>query len=274
MITRTLPTRDVTLSDGRRLYYQQDLSRQHAALGTSASVYQTKRGPAGALRVLLTIDDLPERGEHYHLSASYPDHMPTPDEMLAVVAALLPGGRYGALTPERNRHALHGHVVHLVEETPTYVAQREASSGAEAGDVYAQTPPPAPADADAPPDGVAEILEAVRVELGLAPPFTTERFREALDRLRARRGLEPGALPPYTCTERNEAGTGFVIPYPADAPRVDQEHAKYHGLAHVMLKHQPLAAGIYTAAQERDAEAMADALMTVSLNDVPANEGA
>ncbi len=125
MPTRTLPTRDVTLADGRRLYYQQGESRQYAASGKHASVYMTKRGPDGALRILVTVDEEPERGEHYHLSASYPDFTPTPDEMLAVVAALLPGGQYGAMTPESHpQQALHGHVVHLIEEPPAYAARR------------------------------------------------------------------------------------------------------------------------------------------------------
>ena len=67
MPTRTLPTRDVTLADGRRLYYQQEESRRCAEAGKHASVYMTKRGPHGALRILITVDDEPERGEHYHL---------------------------------------------------------------------------------------------------------------------------------------------------------------------------------------------------------------
>ncbi len=61
MPTRTLPTRDVTLADGRRLYYQQGESGQHAAADKPASVYMTKRGPDGALRILVTVDDEPAR---------------------------------------------------------------------------------------------------------------------------------------------------------------------------------------------------------------------
>ncbi len=90
MPMRTLPTCDVTLADGRRLYYQHEKSRQYADQGKQASVYMTKRGPDGALRILLTVDDEPERGEHYHLSGSYPEQTPTPDEMVAVVAAPRP----------------------------------------------------------------------------------------------------------------------------------------------------------------------------------------
>jgi len=85
----------------------------------------TKHGPDGALRILVTVDEEPERGEHYHLSASYPSYTPTPDEMLAVLTALLPGGQYGAMTPESHlAQALHGHVVHLIEDTPAYAARR------------------------------------------------------------------------------------------------------------------------------------------------------
>ena len=82
MTTRTVPTRDVTLADGRCLYYQHDESRRHAEAGTHASVYLTKRGPDGALRILITVDDAPDYGEHYHLSGSYPERTPTPDEMM------------------------------------------------------------------------------------------------------------------------------------------------------------------------------------------------
>jgi len=98
MPTRTLPTRDVTLADGRRLYYQQGESRQHAAAGKQTSVYMSKRGPDGALHILITVDDEPARGEHYHLSGSYPARTPTPDEMVAALRALIAGGAasYGA----------------------------------------------------------------------------------------------------------------------------------------------------------------------------------
>ncbi len=84
MPTRTLPRHDVTLADGRRLYYNQNESRRIADSGSAGSVYTTKPGPAGALRVLVTIDQEPQRGEHYHLSGSYPEHTPTLDEMLAL----------------------------------------------------------------------------------------------------------------------------------------------------------------------------------------------
>jgi len=65
MPTRTLPTRDMTLADRRCLYYQQGESRQHANQGQHASVYMTKRGSDGALRILITVDDEPERVEPY-----------------------------------------------------------------------------------------------------------------------------------------------------------------------------------------------------------------
>ena len=54
MPTRTLPTRDVTLADGRRLYYQQEESRRCAEAGKATAVYMTKRGPDGALHILIT----------------------------------------------------------------------------------------------------------------------------------------------------------------------------------------------------------------------------
>jgi len=267
MPTRTLPTRDVTLADGRRLYHQQGESRQYAASGKHASVYMTKRGPDGALRILITVDDEPERDEHYHLSASYPDFTPTPDEMLAVVAALLPGGQYGAMTPESHpQQALHGHVVHLVEEPPAYLAGRAEGpptpaevyidSGARPGAHALRGPTPQHTDH-------ATLVRAVREELGLIPPFTTAAFRAALDRLRGRRGLAPGALPPYDCTRKDEAGQRYVIPVPAYAAIVEREHATAHGLAHLIAKHAPLAAGIYTSDQEREAEGIADALCTL-----------
>ena len=70
MPTRTLPTRDVTLADGHRLYDQHDESRQHAEAGTQASVYRTKRGPDGALHLLITVNDEPTHGARDHPSTS------------------------------------------------------------------------------------------------------------------------------------------------------------------------------------------------------------
>jgi len=270
MTTRTVPTRDVTLADGRRLYYQQGESRQHAEAGKQASVYMTKRGPDGALRILVTVDDEPARGEHYHLSGSYPARTPTPEEMLAALTVLIPGsGQFGAVTPERNRHALHGHVVHLVEETPQYLARR-AREGQPRDDttaeVYARGESSPAID---PTDEVAkraEQLRMVRDDFGLTPPFTTAALRDALDQVRARRGLPPGWLPTYSCTERRGVrGENIVIPYPSNVPKAEQEHAQFHGIAHIMLEHQQLATGVYTAEQERDAEEWADEMMTYSI---------
>jgi len=277
MPTRTLPTRDVTLADGRRLYYQQGESRQHAEAGTQVSVYMTKRGPDGALRILITVDDAPDYGEHYHLSSSYPERTPTPDEMMDALKVLIPGGgQFGALTPERNSQALHGHVVHLVEETPQYLARR-ARAGQPRDDttaeVYARdAPSPAAAGAR---DGEGEReggptheerLAMVRDDFGLTPPFSTAALRDALDQVRARRGLPPGWLPTYACTERRGGrGENIVINYPSNVPKAEQEHAQFHGIAHIMLDHQHLATGVYTAEQEREAEEFADEMMTYSI---------
>ncbi len=273
MPTRTLPTRDVTLADGRRLYYQQGESRQHAETGTQASVYMSKRGPDGALRILITVDDEPERGEHYHLSGSYPERTPTPDEMLEALKVLIPGGgQFGAITPERNRYARHGHVVHLIEETPQYLAQRarEESPRDDAAEVYAQgelSSPIAPTDEAA---KRVEQLRMVRDDFGLTPPFTSADLRDALDQVRARRGLPPGWLPTYSCTERRgDRGENIVIPVPSNVPKAEQEHATFHGLGHLMLDHPQLATGVYTVEQERAAEAFADAMMTYAICGIP-----
>jgi len=274
MPMRTLPTRDVTLADGRRLYYQHDESRRHVEVGRQASVYLTKRGPDGALRLLITVDDEPAYGEHYHLSGSYPARTPTPDEMMAALKVLIPGGgQFGAVTPAHNRHALHGHVVHLVEETPQYLAHR-AREGEPRDDspakVYARAEP---SPAIAPTDDVAkraEHLRLVRDDLGLTPPFTSADLRDALDQVRARRGLPPGWLPTYSCTERRGArGENVVIPVPSNVPKAEQEHATFHGLGHLMLDHPQLATGVYTIEQERAAEAFADTMMTYSICGVP-----
>jgi len=278
MPTRTLPTRDVTLADGRRLYYQQGESRQHAAQGHHASVYMTKRGPDGALRILITVDDEPDYGEHYHLSGSYPERTPTPDEMVAALKVLIPGGgQFGAVTPERNRHALHGHVVHLVEETPQYLALRahEGQPRDEAtAEVYAHA---GPSPTIAPIDEAAkraEQLRMVRDDFGLTPPFTTAELRDALDQVRARRGLPPGWLPTYSCTERRGArGEHIVIPYPSNVPKAEQEHAKFHGIAHIMLEHKQLTTGVYAMEQEREAEEFADEMMTYSICGDEEDEG-
>jgi len=272
MPTRTLPTRDVTLADGRRLYYNADESRRTMSSGQAGSVYLTKRGPAGVLRVLVTIDQEPERGEHYHLSASYPEHTPTPDEVLAVAAALLPGGgHFGAMTPETNKHSLHGHVVHLIEDTPVFLAAHPDAQAAEGKPAALYIRTPAPEEESAPEDTATALdrrLRLFREELGLVPPFTSRDYRTALDRRRARRGLTPGALPVATCTEQRTGADGrpsFVVPVPAGPLSIEQEHATFHGMAHILRRHQQLATGLYTAEQEREAEALADALMTYSV---------
>ncbi len=54
----------------------------------------------------------------------------------------------------------------------------------------------------------------------------------------------------------------WLHPVPAYAALVEREHATLHGLAHLIVKHAPLAAGIYAADQEREAEDAADALFT------------
>ncbi len=265
MPTRTLPTRDVTLADGRRLYYQQGESRQYAASGKHASVYMTKRGPDGALRILITVDDEPDYGEHYHLSGSYPERTPTPDEMMAALKVLIPGGgQFGAITPERNRHALHGHVVHLVEETPRSIARHAAADAEKPAEVYARSAgSPTRTDATDNTAKLTERLEHLRIDLGLVPPFTAAELREALDQVRARRGVRPGTPPPYSCTEQR--GKNIMIPYPSDLSPSEQEHAQWHGIAHLIREHQQLTTGIYTAEQERDAEGWADEMMTYAL---------
>ena len=216
------------------------------------------------------------RGEHYHLSGSYPERTPTPDEMVAALKVLIPGGgQFGAVTPERNRHALHGHVVHLIEEPPQYLAQhaREGQPRDKTtAEVYARSessPPIAPTDAAAPH---AAYLRMVRDDFGLTPPFTTAELRDDLDQVRARRGLPRGWLPPYSCTEKRDKDT--MIPYPSNVPKAEQEHAKWHGIAHIVLEHMQLATGVYAVEQEREAEAWADVMMTFSvcgtLDDMPA----
>ena len=253
MPTRTLPTRDVTLADGHRLYYQQGESRQHAAHGKHASVYMTKRGPDGALRILITVDDEPDYGEHNHLSGSYPERTPTPDEMMAALKVLIPGGgQFGAITPARNRHALHGHVIHLMEETPQYLAQRAREGQPRdetTAEVYARSEPSPAADPEDEAATHAEYLRMVRDDFGLTPPFTTAELRDALDQVRARRGLPLGWLPTYSCTEKRDKDV--MIPYPSNVPKAEQEHAKWHGIAHVVLEHPQLATGVYAVEQER-----------------------
>ncbi len=261
MLMRTLPTRDVTLADGRRLYYQHAESRRHAEAGVAASVYMSKRGPDGALRILITVDDEPDYGEHYHLSGSYPERTPTPDEMVATLRALIPGGgQFGVMTPERNPKLMHGHVVHLIEETPHYLA-RHGGGVATPAEVYAHSEaPPTRTDAADATATFADRLEHLRIDLGLVPPFTTAELREALDQVRARRGMRPGTPPLYSCTEQR--GKDIIIPYPSHLSPSEQEHAQWHGIAHLIREHQQLATGIYTAEQERYAEGWADAMMT------------
>jgi len=270
MPTRTLPARDVTLADGRRLYYKAEESAHIAADGgRPSSLHTTKRGPNGVLRVIITVDDDPDLGEHYHLSTSYPEHTPTPDEVLAVAAALLPdGGHFGAMTPETNKHSLHGHVVHLIEEPPGSArAARRTDNPPSPEAVYITSDDrpgaqalrrPTPSHADHP-----TLIRAVREELGLAPPFTAPQFRTALDRLRGRRGVLPGTLSPYMCIAKDEQRGTYVIPVPEYAALVEREHAVLHGLGHLLAEHTPLTDGLYTMAQEREAEGVADALFTL-----------
>lgn len=114
---------------------------------------------------------------------------------------------------------------------------------------------------------VAEIQRALREELGLCIPFTAEEFRTALDRARACRGIRPGELPLLRCTQQQTGGT-FVIPVPQALSRVEQEHLKFHQLAHIVLKHTRLGKTVYSAEEERDAEAFADAMMAQGLGTV------
>jgi len=224
MPTRTLPTRDVTLADGRRLYYQQEESRRCAEAGKATAVYMTKRGPDGALRILITVDDEPERGEHYHLSGSYPERTPTPDEMMDALKILIPGGgQFGALTPERNAQALHGHVVHLVEETPQYLARR-ARAGQPRDDTTAEvyalgapSPPIAPTDDAA---KRAEQLRMVRDDFGLTPPFTAVDCATPSTRCALAAASRPVGCPP-TPAPSGAARTARTLSFPtrATSPR-------------------------------------------------------
>jgi hypothetical protein len=111
---------------------------------------------------------------------------------------------------------------------------------------------------------VAELQRALREDFGLRIPFTAEEFRTALDRVRARRGMRPGELPPLRCTCRQPDGT-FVIPVPRELSPAEQEHLKYHQLAHIVLKHAQSGKTHYTTREERDAEAFADAMMAQGL---------
>ncbi len=225
MPTRTLPTRDVTLVDGRRLYYQQGESRQHANQGQHASVYMTKRGPDGALRILITVDDEPARGEHYHLSGSYPERTPTPDEMVAALKVLIPGGgQFGAVTPERNRHALHGHVVHLIEEPPQYLAQhaREGQPRDETtAEVYARSESSPPI---APTDDAATRQRGDACSVSAHGPRRL-RTHPALHDRRITRRPRPGARPPRPPTRlaaplllHRETRQGHHDPLPEQCP--------------------------------------------------------
>jgi hypothetical protein len=113
---------------------------------------------------------------------------------------------------------------------------------------------------------VAALQRALREELGLSIPFTSEEYRAALGRVRAQRGRTPSqqALP---CTQVQADGT-FVLPVPEDLSPIEQEHRKFHQLAHVVLKHVRPGKTTYTAEEERYAEAFADAMMAQGLGSV------
>jgi len=156
-----------------------------------------------------------------------------------------------------------------MEETPQYLAQRAREGQPRdetTAEVYARSEPSPAADPEDEAATHAEQLRMIRDDFGLTPPFTTAELRDALDQVRARRGLPPGWLPTYSCTERRGTrGEHIVIPYPSNVPQAEQEHAQYHGIAHLMLEHTQLATGVYTAEQEREAEAFADEMMTYAI---------
>lgn len=113
---------------------------------------------------------------------------------------------------------------------------------------------------------VAALQRALREELGLRIPFTAEEYRAALDRVRAQRGTASGDLE-LPCTQLRENGT-FVLPVPEYLSLVEQEHRKFHQLAHVVLKHARPGKTRYTAEEEQYAEAFADAMMAQGLGTV------
>lgn len=284
MPQRTLPTRDLTMPGGARLYYKGDLSQR---LGVSAhgSLYESTRA-AGNLHVVLTIDETPKRGEHYHLSISAPDRTPAAEELVAVCRAFFDeetARRFSAVDPAHNPHSMQGHVVHLFEDTEQFRADQadrrhEAAIIGEADGTVSVHGPGRAKDlkhAAAVQAALAgptrpqrrtdqtehEVLvRAVHEELGLSVPFTVEEFAAAFDRV-----YPPAVRARHrpACTTRQ--GRNVTIPVPSGVRVLEEAFHTYHGLMHVALEHAADRSGRYTAAQEEQADLAALAMMTYSL---------
>ncbi len=113
---------------------------------------------------------------------------------------------------------------------------------------------------------IAALQRALREELGLSIPFTAEEYRAALDCKHAQRGRKPSQRA-LRCTQMTTSGT-FVLPVPNNLSPIEEEHCKFHQLAHVVLKHTRPGKTRYTLEEERYAEAFADAMMAQGLGTV------
>jgi hypothetical protein len=115
---------------------------------------------------------------------------------------------------------------------------------------------------------IAALQRALLHELGLHIPFSAEEYRAALEHARVRHGTRSGGLPLVPCTQQRRDGT-FVIPVPDDLSMVEEEHRVFHQLAHVFLNHARPGKSLYSAVEERAAEAFADAMMARGLGTAP-----
>lgn len=79
--------------------------------------------------------------------------------------------------------------------------------------------------------------------------------------------MGPGELPRLRCTYQRPDGA-LVTPVPQELSQAEQEHVRFHQLAHIVLKHTRPGNTAYTVEEERYAEAFADEMITRGLGSV------
>lgn len=100
----------------------------------------------------------------------------------------------------------------------------------------------------------ADVIRALRDDLGLAGPFTPEEYQAA----RVLRGRAERLAPRCMVTARRGL---YAVPDVDALTPAEQEHSRLHHLGHRLLQQRPHPRRGYSAEQEVEAESIADILM-------------
>lgn len=108
----TVPTGNLTLRDGRELLYQG--LGPPAPVGGGVTIRMAAWSSDDGMRVLASMDRTPH-GRLLHLSLSYPDHLPTWEDITAVRDAFYPRDVDAAMLLPRSEDYvnLHSYCMHL-----------------------------------------------------------------------------------------------------------------------------------------------------------------